>query len=61
MTGTLNESSAWWDTIRKEIAKSFKIFYIYTFAVVCRAVAIDLTQESDKKVRESHLSLDFLI
>ncbi|ODN02339.1 Rab3 GTPase-activating protein non-catalytic subunit [Orchesella cincta] len=37
--------SSWWEGIRKKIAGCPQIFHIYSFSMVCRAVAVDIQQE----------------
>ncbi|CAG7818474.1 unnamed protein product [Allacma fusca] len=42
----------WWEEVRKEITKSYKIFHVYSFAIVCRGVAIDLHNNAEIAARE---------
>lgn len=42
--------SSWWESIRKQISSCPQIFHIYSFALVCRAVAVDVQQEFETEV-----------
>jgi len=49
--------SSWWEDIRKKIAACSQIFHIYSFSMVCRAVAVDIQQEIELEVRQLLLAI----
>ena len=40
----------WWESIRQDLTSSSQIFQIYSFALVCRGVAIDLQNKAELEV-----------
>jgi len=47
--------------MRLEISKSSQLFHANSFSLVCRAVSIDLLQESDMDVSVKIYQLDFKV
>lgn len=50
MISNFHQVSKWWEAIRKELMQTPKIFQIYSFAIICRGVAIDLQRQREAEV-----------